>query len=87
MVSVPQSFGYKCPMTGEVVTSYRQRENIRARESDKAGCNLVDARDYQDSWKRTYAKRAEEKAEVAQQLAAVPDKVKRAFSDSGPVAA
>lgn len=86
-VSVPQDFGYKCQMTGETVTTYRQREYIRAKESDKAGCNLVDARDFKDKWAKTYQKRAEEKVEVAKELAAIPDSVKKAFQDSGPVAA
>ena len=81
LVSVPGDVGYKCPMTGEVVSTNRRRKYLM----EKNG--VVDARDYTDSWKRVRQQRAEEKAEVQKQLDALPDAVKKAVADSGPVAA
>lgn len=40
MVSVPANCAYKCPVTGQVVTSYRQRANIMAEH------RLTDANDF-----------------------------------------
>lgn len=77
-ISVPQDFGYRCQMTGEVVTTYRKRRYIMEQQ------NVVDAREYESAWKKNYQKRAEERAEVAAQMAAIPDAVKKVAAATAP---
>ena len=56
MVSVAAFDNYRCPMTGEVVQSFRRRKYLMEQN------NVVDARDFEGHWKRTQAKRDAERA-------------------------
>lgn len=79
-VQVPPDFGYRCQMSGETVTSYRRREYLMKKN------NVVDAREYESFWKKSYQKRAEERAEVAKRMDAIPDQVKKAVQQTAPIA-
>lgn len=81
MVSVAADVGYQCPMSGEVVSSNRRRKYLM----EKNG--VVDARDYTKTWAKVRKERAEEKAEVQKYMDSLPDAVKKAVADAGPVAA
>lgn len=84
MVSVPTAEGYKCPMSGEVVTSNRRRKYLMEAN------NVVDAREYSGPngpWARRRAKDAQEKAEVKAAMDALPEAVKKAAGMTGPAAA
>jgi putative FmdB family regulatory protein len=67
MVSVPQNCEYKCPVTDQIVTSYRQRRNIMAEH------NLRDANDLKPSYviEQTKKKTAARQA-LAAQLPGLP---------------
>lgn len=54
MVSVPRNCEYKCPVTGTVVTSYRQRDRVMKEN------NLADANDFTPAYlkREREAKRA-----------------------------
>ena len=80
MVQMPGGdVSYQCPMTGEVVKSMRRRKYLM--ESN----GVVDARDYRETWAKADAKRKADKAEAKAYYDAVPDKVKQAAAETGPV--
>jgi putative FmdB family regulatory protein len=71
MVSVPAECRYKCPVTGEVVTSYRQRRNLMAQH------NLVDANDFTPAYmvERKRKARAENERIAAGLYADLPKEI------------
>ena len=78
MIAVKGDFGYHCQMSGEVVTTHKRREYLMAKN------NVVDARDYKESWKRSTAARAAERAEVAAAYERLPDAVKKTVANTAP---
>lgn len=77
MVSVPGAEAYKCPMTGEVVTTNRRRKYLMEANG------VVDARDYAGKdgpWARKRAKDAQDKAEAQKAIDALPEAVKKAMA-------
>jgi predicted nucleic acid-binding Zn ribbon protein len=71
MVSVPANCAYKCPVTGQVVTSYRQRANIMAEH------RLTDANDFSPQYmvERKRKERAENERLAAQLYADTPKEI------------
>ena len=78
MVFVSNLEAYQCPLSGEVVTSSRRRADLM-KEHD-----VVDARDYKDAWARKRASNAAETAQVAADMAALPEAVKKAAGLTAP---
>ena len=72
MVTVRAFENYRCPMSGEVVQSFRRRDYLMKQN------NVVDAREFEGHWKRTQAKRDAERAAVKAEYDALPDAVKKA---------
>ena len=78
MVSVAAFENYRCPMSGEIVQSFRQRRRLMEKH------NVVDARDFESHWKRTEAKRAAERQAAVKHYEGVPDAVKKAAEATAP---
>lgn len=77
MVSVSQTEPYRCPMSGETVTTERRRKYLMEANG------VVDAREYAGKdgpWARKRAKDAADKAAVEAELAALPEAVKKAMA-------
>jgi putative FmdB family regulatory protein len=84
MVSVPTAEGYKCPMSGEIVTTNRRRKYLMEAN------NVVDARDYSGPngpWARRRAKDAQEKAEVKAAMDAEKAAADKVIEEAGKSAA
>lgn len=80
MVQVPggTDLNYRCPMSGEIVQSMRRRQYLMQKH------DVVDARDYTESWKRAKAKRASEDAAAKAHYDSLPDAVKKAAKEAIP---
>lgn len=80
MVQVPGGdVSYKCPMTGQVVKSMRQRKYLMEQNG------VVDARDFKDTWAKSEAKKQADKAEAKAYYDSLPDKVKKAAEATAPI--
>lgn len=79
MVTVRAFENYRCPMSGEVVQSFRRRDYLMKQN------NVVDAREFEGHWKRTQAKRDAERAAVKAEYDALPDAVKKAGAELSAV--
>lgn len=73
MVQVPGGIDicYRSPETGEPIQSMRKRRY----DMEKAGA--ADPRDYMDSWRKNYKKRADDRTEVAKYYDTIPDTIKK----------
>lgn len=62
---------YQCPITGQAVTSMRQRKYIMEKN------DMVDARDLKDTWKRREAAHHREQAELKAFNESIPEDVRK----------
>lgn len=72
MVTVRAFDNYLCPMTDKVIQSERARRYAMEQN------NVVDSREFKDTWAKARAKRAEENAAAQKHYDALPDSVKKA---------
>ena len=76
---VQPDFAARCPVTGQIVTSYRQRANIMAEH------NLVDANDLNPAKRIAEEERAfRERAELAKQVNPLSPKVTEPYRPTLP---
>ena len=79
MVAVKAFENYRCPMSGEVVQSFRRRDYLMKQN------NVVDAREFEGHWQRVEAKRKAERAAVAAEYEKLPEAVKKAGKELSAV--